>query len=123
MQGLIDKRILQFALYADLVSALVLMAFMPLVPRSLLIFTNLVEWKVGRIAWEAYRELSAYFAESLQGLTTLKLFHQMDADKILVMRDGRLVEQGRHKELLALQGEYAKLVAAQRNGPDERVAL
>jgi ABC-type multidrug transport system fused ATPase/permease subunit len=69
---------LGFALYVDLISALVLMAFVPLVPLSLLIFTNLEEWKVGRRAWEAYRELSAYFAESLQGLTTLKLFHQTD---------------------------------------------
>jgi ABC-type multidrug transport system fused ATPase/permease subunit len=69
---------LWFALYVDFISALVLMAFVPLVPISLLIFTNLEEWKVGRRAWEAYRELSAYFAESLQGLTTLKLFHQTD---------------------------------------------
>jgi ABC-type multidrug transport system fused ATPase/permease subunit len=70
---------LGFAFYVDLISALVLMAFVPLVPLSLLIFTNLEEWKVGRRAWEAYRELSAYFAESLQGLTTLKLFGQTDA--------------------------------------------
>jgi len=70
---------LGFALYVDLISALVLMAFVPLVPLSLMIFTNLEEWKVGRRAWEAYQELSAYFAESLQGLTTLKLFNQTDA--------------------------------------------
>jgi ATP-binding cassette, subfamily C, bacterial CydD len=70
---------LGFAFYVDFISALVLMAFVPLVPLSLLIFTNLEEWKVGRRAWEAYRELSAYFAESLQGLTTLKLFHQTEA--------------------------------------------
>jgi ATP-binding cassette, subfamily C, bacterial CydD len=69
---------LGFAFYVDLISALVLIAFVPLVPLSLLIFTNLEEWKVGRRAWEAYRELSAYFAESLQGLTTLKLFHQTE---------------------------------------------
>lgn len=67
-----------FALYVDLVSALILMAFVPLVPISISFFTNLEEWKVGRRAWDAYRELSAYFAESLQGLTTLKLFCQVD---------------------------------------------
>jgi len=33
---------------------------------------------MGRRAWAAYRELSAYFSDSLQGLTTLKLFHQVD---------------------------------------------
>ena len=67
---------LGFALYVDLACALVLMAFVPLVPISLLVFTNLEEWKVGRRAWETYRELSSYFAESLQGLTTLKIFSQ-----------------------------------------------
>lgn len=69
---------LGFAIYVDLISALMLLAFVPLVPLSLLIFTNLEEWKVGRRAWETYRELSAYFAESLQGLATLKLFSQSE---------------------------------------------
>jgi ABC-type bacteriocin/lantibiotic exporter with double-glycine peptidase domain len=36
-----------------------------------------------------------------------------DADLILVMDDGRLIEQGRHDELIALGGVYASLVAAQ----------
>jgi ABC-type multidrug transport system fused ATPase/permease subunit len=68
-----------FALYVDMISAVILLGFVPLVPLSIIFFTNLEEWKVGGRAWEAYRELSAYFADSLQGLTTLKLFHQVDA--------------------------------------------
>jgi thiol reductant ABC exporter CydC subunit len=51
------------------------------------------------------------------GRTTFMIAHRLstvvDADKILVMRCGRLVEQGRHRELLALQGEYSRLVVAQ----------
>jgi len=70
---------LGFAFYVDLVSAAILFAFVPLVPLSIVFFTNLDEWRAGRQAWDAYRELSSYFADSLQGIVTLKLFHQVDA--------------------------------------------
>ena len=39
-----------------------------------------------------------------------------DADVILVMRGGRIVEQGTHAQLLALGGAYAELFAAQFSG-------
>ncbi|MGA8978041.1 MAG: ABC transporter ATP-binding protein, partial [Pedococcus sp.] len=39
-----------------------------------------------------------------------------DADVILVMRDGRIVEQGSHAELLGRDGAYAELYAAQFSG-------
>ena len=32
-----------------------------------------------------------------------------DADRIIVLKDGQIIEQGSHKELLTLSGEYAKL--------------
>ena len=51
------------------------------------------------------------------GRTTIAIAHRLstiiDADRILVIRDGRLVEQGTHAELLALGREYASLYAQQ----------
>ncbi len=50
--------------------------------------------------------------------TTLAIAHRMstlvDADRILVLREGRLVEQGRHAELVEAAGEYARLWRAAR---------
>ena len=39
-----------------------------------------------------------------------------DADVILVLQDGRIVEQGTHDVLLERQGAYARLYAAQFSG-------
>src|SRR5262249_54326174 len=50
--------------------------------------------------------------------TTLVIAHRlstiMDADQILVMSQGRIVERGTHQELLAVGGEYARMWALQK---------
>lgn len=49
--------------------------------------------------------------------TTIVIAHKLttirDADNIVVMSKGKIVEQGRHDELVAMNGSYAKLVKAQ----------
>ncbi|MCD7865356.1 MAG: ABC transporter ATP-binding protein/permease [Clostridiales bacterium] len=56
----------------------------------------------------------------MEGRTSFVIAHRLstirDADVILVMRDGDIVEQGRHEELLQRNGFYAELYNAQFEG-------
>ena len=55
--------------------------------------------------------------EAMQGRTTLVIAHRLatvlKADRIVVMDEGRVVEQGSHAELVAKNGLYARLAALQ----------
>ena len=42
----------------------------------------------------------------------------IDADKILVLHRGRVVEQGTHQQLLAMQGRYWQMYQLQQAGDD-----
>ena len=56
------------------------------------------------------------FEELAKGRTTIVIAHRLstvqDADRIVVVEDGLIVEEGTHEELLAKNGEYAKLYNA-----------
>lgn len=55
--------------------------------------------------------------ELFQGKTVIVVAHRLqtvkEADKILVMADGKVIESGTHAELTAIGGEYSRMVDLQ----------
>ena len=61
--------------------------------------------------------IQSAFAKMMQGRTSFIVAHRLstiqEADVILVMKDGSIIEQGNHEELLAKKGFYANLYNSQ----------
>lgn len=57
------------------------------------------------------------FARMMEGRTSFIVAHRLstirEADTILVMKNGRIIEQGSHEELLAQKGFYSELYNSQ----------
>jgi ATP-binding cassette subfamily B protein len=66
---------------------------------------------------ETERLIQKGMREVLRGRTSLVIAHRLstikDADRILVLSGGKLVEEGRHEDLIAKDGLYAKLYRLQ----------
>ena len=69
---------------------------------------------------ESEVHIQSALAEAMKGRTTIVIAHRLSTvqamDRIVVLADGRIVEQGSHAELLAASGVYAGLWAHQSGG-------
>jgi subfamily B ATP-binding cassette protein MsbA len=75
---------------------------------------------------ESEREVQNALDTLMKGRTSFVIAHRlstiMNADRIIVLKNGRIVEQGRHEDLLARVGEYKNLYDQQfRDEPPVRV--
>ncbi|HFH9834127.1 TPA: ABC transporter ATP-binding protein [Streptococcus suis] len=65
------------------------------------------------------------FAKLMEGRTSFIIAHRLStiqsADLILVMVDGKIVEQGNHRELMKEQGVYYQMQTSQQSEENERV--
>ena len=72
------------------------------------------------------QEVQAALEQAAKGRTTLVVAHRLStiagADQILVLKNGRIVERGRHAELIARDGEYAELWRRQAEEPSSVAA-
>jgi ATP-binding cassette subfamily B protein len=75
---------------------------------------------------ETEKGIQAELDRIARGRTTLVIAHRlstvMDADQILVLDQGRIVERGSHRELLVMEGVYAQMWALQLQEEEERAA-
>jgi ATP-binding cassette, subfamily B, heavy metal transporter len=73
------------------------------------------------------REIQASLAEISADRTTIVIAHRLstivDADEILVLDNGQIVERGHHRELLARGGVYAGMWARQQEAAQREAAL
>ena len=80
--------------------------------------TETVSSDDGRLIFASFLEIIDNLKETRKDKTTIITAHRLSAvvhaDLILVMQNGRIIERGRHEDLLALDGWYAQTYQSQQ---------
>ena len=75
---------------------------------------------------ETEREIQAELRAMAEGRSVIMIAHRLstviDADRIVVLEGGRIVEEGRHEELITAHGRYAAMWSRQQAEEDEAAA-
>ena len=81
---------------------------------NLVIFDDCLSAVDARTEQEIINSLNQYLKAKTAIIITHRIFSLFNFDKIIVLEDGAIIEQGTHLELLGLNGHYAKLFARQQ---------
>ncbi|RBL90786.1 ABC transporter ATP-binding protein [Chitinophaga flava] len=88
---------------------------------GIMIFDDCLSAVDARTEKEIIGNLYAYLKDKTALIITHRIFSLFEFDKIIVLDEGKIVEEGTHEELLSLNGYYAELYARQQSGEDESV--
>jgi ATP-binding cassette subfamily B protein len=86
---------------------------------GILIFDDCLSAVDARTEKEIIGNLYAYLKNKTAIIITHRIFALFEFDKIIVLDEGRIVEEGTHEDLLSLNGYYAELYARQQTGDEE----
>lgn len=90
---------------------------------NILIFDDCLSAVDARTEKEIIGNLYAYLQSKTAIIITHRIFALFEFDKIIVLDEGKIVEEGTHEELLSLNGYYSELYARQQRNEEEGVNL